>query len=31
LAFLTQNKIKLCKYLIITLFFWKKRQFFRRK
>jgi hypothetical protein len=28
LAFLTQNKAKLCKMLIITLFFEKKRHFF---
>jgi hypothetical protein len=31
LAFLTRNKAKLCKFLIVTLFFVKKRQFFRRK
>jgi hypothetical protein len=31
LAFFTQNKAKLCKILTITLFFEKKRQFFRRK
>jgi hypothetical protein len=31
LAFLTQNKAKLCENLIITLVFDKKRQFFRRK
>jgi hypothetical protein len=31
MAFLTQNKAKLCKILIITLFFLEKRQFFRRK
>jgi hypothetical protein len=31
LAFLTQNKAKICKILIITLVFEKKRQFFRRK
>jgi hypothetical protein len=31
MAFLTQNKAKLCKILIITLVFEKKRQFFRRK
>jgi hypothetical protein len=29
LAFLTQNKAKLCKILIITLVFEKKRHFFR--
>jgi hypothetical protein len=28
LAFLTQNKAKLCKTLIVTLVFEKKRQFF---
>jgi hypothetical protein len=28
LAFLTENKAKLCKILIITLVFWEKRQFF---
>jgi hypothetical protein len=28
LAFLTQNKAKICKILIITLFFLEKRQFF---
>jgi hypothetical protein len=31
MAFLTQNKGKLCKILIITLVFEKKSQFFRRK
>jgi hypothetical protein len=31
LAFLTQNQAKLCKILIITLVFVKKRQIFRRK
>jgi hypothetical protein len=31
LAFLTQNKAKLCKMLIITLFFLEKRQIFRQK
>jgi hypothetical protein len=31
IAFLTQNKAKLCKILIITLVFEEKRQFFRRK
>jgi hypothetical protein len=28
---LTRNKAKLCKILIITLFFWEKRQFFCQK
>jgi hypothetical protein len=31
LAFLTQNKAKLCKILIITLVFEKNANFFRRK
>jgi hypothetical protein len=31
LAFLTQNKAKLCKNLIITLFLRKNANFFRRK
>jgi hypothetical protein len=31
MAFLTKNKGKLCKILIITLVFGEKRQFFRRK
>jgi hypothetical protein len=32
MAFLTQNKAKLCKNLIITYVgLWEKRQFFRRK
>jgi hypothetical protein len=31
MAFLTPNKAKLCKILIITLVFEQKRQFFRRK
>jgi hypothetical protein len=31
LAFLTQNKAKICKIWIITLFLGEKRQFFRRK
>jgi hypothetical protein len=31
LAFFTQNKAKICKIVIITLAFEKKRQFFSRK
>jgi hypothetical protein len=31
MAFLTQNKAKLCKILILTLVFGEKHQFFRRK
>jgi hypothetical protein len=31
LAFLTQNKAKLCQRLIKTLFFLEKRQFFPKK
>jgi hypothetical protein len=31
LAFLTRNKAKLCKIVIVTLVFEKKRQFFRGK
>jgi hypothetical protein len=31
LAFLTQNKAKLCRFLIKTLFFKKNANFFRRK
>jgi hypothetical protein len=30
-AFLTQNKAKFCKNLIITLFFLRKTQYFQRK
>jgi hypothetical protein len=31
IAFLTQNKAKFCKILVVTLVFEKKRQYFRRK